>query len=284
MARKNKTILITLVDEDYTQELEYSLLNSPATDIWLDQIKPALLDSEQLLHLGVATLPTPERIKRHWDIVRHFIHQANQDHLLDEWIHLPEVLDLDGDYQALFNKLRNRCQAYELYAKANNQFSLTRIGLNRASIAIDIFEHVLNAKTPVHMAWFKSKFNKSFTGMLDTDKYLSSSVSAGDLVMTSSMLSRTLTGACQANDHSLLRRRMVDSWAPSSFTMLAFSDFNEDLDATNKWIDQQVPPVVGYKYKATPFFCKVGKLENKLTEKEVVGMLMKAKITKITLE
>jgi hypothetical protein len=75
---------------------------------------------------------------------------------------------------------------------------------------------------------------------------------------------------------------MISSWAPSSFTMLAFSDFSEDLDATNNWINQQVPPIIGYT--ATPSFCKIGKLETKLTEKEVVGMLMKAKISKIDIK
>ncbi|CAB4241657.1 hypothetical protein UFOVP71_195 [uncultured Caudovirales phage] len=282
MTRKNKTLLITFADEDYTQELEYSLVDSPATTVWLEQIAPILSDSEQLLHLGVATMPTPERVKRHWDIVRHFVHQANQDHLLDEWIHLSEVLDLERNYQSLFNELRNRCQAYERYAKANNQISLTRKGLNRASIAIDIFELVLNSKSPIHMAWFKSKINKPFVGAFDAGKYLSSSVKAGDLVMTSSMLSRTLTGACQANDPGLLRRRMIDNWTPSSFTMLAFSDFGEDLDATNKWINEQVPPIDGYT--ATPSYCKIGKLETKLSEKEIVAMLMKAKIDKIEIK
>lgn len=281
-AKKFKKLTVTFKDSNDAETLlEYNLIDSPATQAWVRHISSAVND-DNLIHLGVATLPTEERIKRHWDIVRYFTYQANLDHLLDEWIHLPEVLDLESDYQILFNKIRSRCQAYEMYANYNNQRSDTRTNLARVSRAIDIFEQVIRTaqNDPRIAVWFKSKINYTDTRTFTANKYLNDSVSYGDLVMLSPGVSRTLNEARLADDSELLRRNMIMPWVPSSVTMIAFSDYAEDLTATDKWIDK-----LGYnsKYMASPSFCKVGQLATDITKEDIVELLKTAKVNRLEL-
>jgi len=282
MARKKfKTAKILVSGEDYQKELEYKLIRSPLTDIWIKHILPCVQDQSNLIHLGSASTPTPERLTRHWDIVRHFTHLANQDHLLDEWIHLPAVLDLESDYHALFNDLRYRCQAFEKYADANNQASDTRTNLMRVSRAISTFEHVLNAPVdnPRKAFWFKSINSPPQTVSVDSNKYLVDSIATGDLVMLSSGVSRTPVEAQLANDGNIVKRNMILPWATSSVTLLSFSNYAEDITKTQQWLTASGKDIV-----ATPSFCKIGKLSTPVDDDEIIQMLATAKITKITLE
>jgi len=279
--RKFKKLVVSFKDNDDVEtQLEYNLIDSPATEEWVRQILHAVENGP--VHLGVATVLTPERIKRHWDIVRYFTHQANLDHLLDEWIHLPEVLDLNSDYQTFFNNIRSRCQAYEMYAGYNKQVSDTRANLSRVSRAIDIFEKALQApgNDPQIAVWFKASVNDFDTSTFDANKYLSDSITYGDLVMLSSGMSRTLDEARLANDYELIRRNMIMPWAPSSVTMIAFSDHVEDLTATNKWLDK-----LGYnnRYMASPSYCKVGQLSTDIPKEDIVELLKNAKVSRLEL-
>lgn len=281
MARKKfKTARILVSGEDYQTELEYKLIQSPLTDIWVKYMLPCVQDESNLVHLGSASVPVPERLKRHWDIIRHFTHLANQDHLLDEWIHLPPVLDLESDYHTLFNDLRYRCQAFEKYADANNQISDTRTSLMRVSRAISTFEHVLNAPadSPRKAFWFKSINSLPQTATVDTNKYLVDSITAGDLVMLSSGVSRTPDEARLANDTNIVKRNMVLPWAPSSVTLLSFSNYTEDITKTTQWLTE-----IGKDVTVTPTFCKIGKLSTPVDDDEILKMLATAKITRITL-
>jgi hypothetical protein len=282
MARKKfKTAKILVSGEDYQIELEYKLIRSPLTDIWIKHILPCVQDQSNLVHLGSASTPTPERLTRHWDIVRHFTHLANQDHLLDEWIHLPAVLDLGSDYHALFNNLRYRCQAFEKYADANNQASDTRTNLMRVSRAISTFEHVLNAPVdnPRKAFWFKSINSPPQTAAIDANKYLVDSIAVGDLVMLSSGVSRTPDEARLANDSNIVKRNMILPWATSSVTLLSFSNYAEDITKTRQWLTE-----IGKDVAVVPTFCKIGKLSTPVDDDEILKMLATAKITKITLE
>lgn len=279
--RKFKSVKLTFVNDDANEKiLEYKLVRSPARDVWVSQIKPAVVDSENLIHLGTANLPTPERLKRHWDIVRYFTNLANQDHLLDEWLHLPQTLDLEQDNSKLFNELRARCQAYEMYASVNQQESETRANLKRVSRAISIFEHVLNSSldNPAQAYWFKSQNAPSEIQDLDHNKYLTNEVSYGDLVMLSPGISRTANEARLANDIQVIKRNMVSDWSPSSVTLLAFSDFHEDLSATQQWLNQQ-----DSKLTAKPSYCIVGKLITKIAKDELGSLLNTYKISRTEL-
>lgn len=278
--KKFKTANILVSGEDYQTELEYKLIQSPLTDIWIKYMLPCVQDESNLVHLGSASVPVPERLKRHWDIVRHFTHLANQDHLLDEWIHLPAVLDLESDYHTLFNDLRYRCQAFEKYADANNQASDTRTNLIQVSWAISTFEHVLNAtpNNPRKAFWFKSINSPPQTAAV-ANKYLVDSITAGDLVMLSSGVSRTPDAARLANDINIVKKNMILPWAPSSVTLLSFSNYAEDITKTNQWLTE-----IGKDVTVTPTFCKIGKLSTPVDDNGILKMLATAKITKITLK
>lgn len=279
--RKFKTVKLTFVNDDAQEHtLEYKLVRSPARDVWVSQIESAAADSENLIHLGTANLPTAERLKRHWDIVRYFTNLANQDHLLDEWIHLPQTLDLEQDNSKLFNDLRARCQAYEMYAAVNQQESETRTNLKRVSRAISVLEYVLNSNldNPARAYWFKSQNSSAKPQALDHNKYLTNTVSYGDLVMLSSGVSRTANEARLANDVQAVKRNMISDWSPSSVTLLAFSDFTEDLSATQQWLSQQ-----GSQLVAKPSYCIVGKLVTEIANDELGSLLNTYKISQLDL-
>lgn len=278
--RKFKHVRLTFVNDDSQEKtLEYKLVRSPARDVWISQVGEAT-NNETLIHLGTANTPTAERLKRHWDIVRYFTNLANQDHLLDEWLHLPQTLDLTQDNSKLFNELRARCQAYEMYAAVNQQESETRTNLKKVSRAISIFEYVLNSSqaTPKKAYWFKSNHWPTKTPAVDCSKYLASSISFGDLVMLDPGVSRTLNEARLANDTQVLKRNMIAQWQPSSVTLLAFGDFVEDLSATQEWLNQQ-----GSSLTARPSYCVVGKLETDISESELDNLLNTYKILHLEL-
>lgn len=279
--RKFKTARLTFVNDNaQEQALEYKLARSPARDVWVAHIQTAATNYENLIHLGTANLPTDKRLKKHWDIVRYFTNLANQDHLLDEWIHLPQTLNFAQDNSKLFNDLRARCQAYEMYAAVNQQESETRTNLKRVSRAISVLEYVLNssADNPARAYWFKSQNSSAKTQALEHNKYLTSSVKHGDLVMLSSGVSRTANEARLANDTQVIKRNMIDSWHSSSVTLLAFSDFTEDLAATQQWLDQ-----LGSKSAASPSHCVVGKLLTPITQNELNKLLNAYKISRLEL-
>jgi hypothetical protein len=279
--RKFKSVRLTFVNDDAKEQiLEYKLVRSPARDAWVSQIEAAVADRENLVHLGTANVPTPERLKRHWDIVRYFTNLANQDHLLDEWLHLPQTLDLEQDNSKLFNELRARCQAYEMYASVNQQESETRANLKRVSRAISIFEYVLNSGSdkPAQAYWFKSQNPPSKIPNLDQDKHLTNKVSYGDLVMLGPGISRTANEARLANDVQVVKRNMISEWLPSPITLLAFSDFYEDLAATQQWLVQQ-----GSKLTAKPSYCIVGKLVTEIAKDELGNLLNTYKISSMDL-
>jgi len=279
--RKFKSVKLTFVNDDAKEQvLEYKLVRSLARDVWVSQIEAAAADCENLVHLGTANVPTPERLKRHWDIVRYFTNLANQDHLLDEWLHLPQTLDLEQDNSKLFNELRARCQAYEMYAAVNQQESDTRTNLKRVSRAISIFEYVLNSTTdkPVQAYWFKSQNSSDKILNLDQTKYLTDKVSYGDLVMLSSGVSRTTNEARLANDVHVIKRNMISDWLPSSVTLLSFSDFSEDLAATQQWLAHQ-----DSKLMAKPSYCVVGKLITEIAKDELGSLLNAYKISRMDL-
>ena len=279
--RKFKSVKLTFVNDDAKEQiLEYKLVRSPARDAWVSQIEAAVADRENLVHLGTANVPTPERLKRHWDIVRYFTNLANQDHLLDEWLHLPQTLDLQQDNSKLFNELRARCQAYEMYASVNQQESETRTNLRRVSRAISIFEYVLNSSLdkPAQAYWFKSQNPPSKIPNWDQNKHLTNKVSYGDLVMLSPGISRTANEARLANDVQVVKRNMISEWLPSPITLLAFSDFYEDLEATQQWLVQQ-----GSKLTAKPSYCIVGKLVREIAKDELGNLLNTHKISRMDL-
>jgi len=282
--RKFKTVRLTFVNGNaQEQALEYKLVCSPVRDVWVSQIGK-ITASEDLIHLGTVNTPTAERLKRHWDIIRYFTNLANEDHLLDEWLHLPRTLDLTQDHRELFNKLRARSQAYEMYASANQQESPTRTNLKRVSRAISVFEQILNSTSGAVLDnskkayWFKSKNSSVKNPTWDHNKYLTSTVNYGDLVMLSPGVSRTTNEARLANDVQVLKRNMIDLWEPSSVTLLAFSNFEEDLAATQQWLNQQ-----GSKLTAKPSYCVVGKLVTRVTDNELNALLNAYKISRLEL-
>lgn len=278
--RKFKHVRLTFVNDDSQEKtLEYKLVRSPARDVWISQVGEAT-NNETLIHLGTANTPTAERLKRHWDIVRYFTNLANQDHLLDEWLHLPQTLDLTQDNSKLFNELRARCQAYEMYAAVNQQESETRTNLKRVGRAISIFEYVLNSSqaTPKKAYWFKVQNLPAKIAPADCNKYLTNTVAAGDLVMLDPGVSRTLNEARLANDVQLLKRNMISKWAPSSVTLLAFGNFTEDLKATQQWLAEH-----GSELEASPSYCVVGKLATSVSESEIDELLNTYKITQLEL-
>lgn len=279
--RKFKTVKLTFVNDDVQEKiLEYKLARSPARDVWVSQIESVVADPGNLTHLGTANTPTATRLKRHWDIVKYFTNLANQDHLLDEWIHLPQTLDLTQNNSKLFNELRARCQAYEMYAAVNHQESNTRTNLKRVSRAISIFEQVLSssADNPARAYWFEAQNQPTKITPVDHNKYLTNSVSNGDLVMLSPGVSRTANEARLANDAQAVKRNMISDWTPSSVTLLAFSDFQEDLAATQQWLSQQ-----GSQLAAKPSYCIVGKLVTKIANDELSNLLNTYKISRMDL-
>jgi len=281
--RKFKTAKLTFVNNNSQKKtLEYKLVRSPIRDVWVSHVQNAAADCKNLIHIGTANTPTATRLKKHWDIIRYFIKLANQDHLLDDWIHLPQILDPLQDNSMLFNQLRARCQAYEMYAAVNQQKSETRTNLRIVSRAISMLEYVLNSTVdnPARAYWFKSLYDLPVKiRMLDYYEYLNNTVHYGDLVMLSSGRSRTANEARLKNDVQVVKRNMIDSWKPSSMTQLAFSNFEEDLVATQQWLDQQ-----GSKLTAKPSYCVVGKLVTHLIEDELDGLLNTYKISQLELQ
>lgn len=209
-----KKFILTFDDSDGNPaaEVNFELADTELASAWLAHAQT------QLVHIATSGEPTSERKRRQWQIIKHFITQANQDHLLDEWIHLPS--EMPSDYQPLLNKIRLRAVAYENYASANNQQSITRESLLRTIQAIDALE---STNDPLgYAAYVKFKIPQS---LAVSTKY--STAQPGSIVLTHPNPTRTLYQAQRAVDDSLMAKKLISNWTtqPTAFSLFVLNDF-----------------------------------------------------------
>jgi hypothetical protein len=185
-------------DETPAPSHRFRLEDSELAQAWLQSVTAGVA------HIASAGAPTDVRRLRQWQIIRYHINQANDDHLLDEWIHFP--LDVVVDYQPLLNSIRLRAHAFELYAAANNQQSQTRVSLLRVIQAIDAFE------ATVDPAGYQSylRFQHSSIELSAEDK--TSTVEPGTIVLVAPPPVRTAYQMYRANDTTLLDKRLMRPW------------------------------------------------------------------------
>jgi hypothetical protein len=176
-------------------------------------------------HVASAGAPTDVRKLRQWQIIRYHINQANEDHLLDEWIHFPP--EVTADFQPLLNSIRLRAHAFELYAAANNQHSQTRESLLRVMQAIDAFEATVDPTG--HQTYLR--FRHSTVKFAAEDK--TSTVKSGTIVLVQPPPVRTAYQMYRARDTTLLDKRLMHPWtsAESEYSMIVLNDQVELIDA-----------------------------------------------------
>jgi hypothetical protein len=172
-------------------------------------------------HIASAGTPTDTRKLRQWQIIRYHINQANEDHLLDEWIHFPQ--EIVEDFQPLLNNIRLRALAYELYASANNQQSQTRSSLLRVVQAIDAFEATIDPAG--HQSYLR--FQHSLVEFTQAEK--SSTVTPGTIVLVQPPPNRTAYQMYRAGDNTLLDKRLMRPWTgtSSAYSMIVLNEHKE---------------------------------------------------------
>ena len=225
-------IIFRLVDEEkktYFTRVRYQLLNNPLAAEWGN-----LMREIGCSHVGASSIYHETRIAQAWRSVLECFKTVNEEHLLDEWFHLPPMLP--EDYQPLFNRLRARCQIYEEYCRQHNITNPTRVAMRKASNMISInLEYVLEAKkTGFTNGAFWFRWNQPIAV---ADEYKTNKIGLGDIAITHPFVSRTLAEARRANDVEIIKRKMLRPWGPSSAVgVIAFSDLSDGSTETARWI------------------------------------------------
>lgn len=205
-------------DESEAPSREFQLADSDLARAWFGAA------TQEVTHIASAGAPTEMRLLRQWQIIRHHINQANEDHLLDEWIHFP--LEVADDFQPLLNKIRLRAHAFELYAAANLQQSQTRASLLRVIQAIDAFEDTVDP------AGYRSylRFQHSPVEFAPAEKI--STVAPGTIVLVKPPPSRTAYQMYRAQDTTLVDKRLMQPWLSDSseYSMIVLNDHREFVD------------------------------------------------------
>jgi hypothetical protein len=196
----------------------FRLVDSKLATAWLNATTAGVM------HVASAGSPTDVRKLRQWQIIRHHINQANDDHLLDEWIHFP--LEVVEDFQPLLNSIRLRAHAFELYAAANNQQSQTRASLLRVIQAIDAFEATVDPAG--HQCYLR--FQHHQVEFSTEDK--TSTVEPGSIVLVQPPPVRTAYQMYRAKDTTLLDKRLMRPWTTndSNYSMIVLNQHVELID------------------------------------------------------
>jgi hypothetical protein len=207
-------------NSDGTETLtrEFRLADSVLARSWFSAVTAGVT------HIASAGAPSDVRRLRQWQIIRYHINQANEDHLLDEWIHFP--LEIVEDFQPLLNSIRLRCLAFELYASANNQQSQTRTSLLRVIQAIDAFE------ATVDPAGYQSYLRFQHSNVEFTAAEKTSTVTAGTIVLVQPPPVRTAYQMYRARDTTLLEKRLMRPWISTrtEYSMIVLNEHKELID------------------------------------------------------
>jgi hypothetical protein len=205
-------------DATETTTRQFQLADFGMAQAWFSAV------TEAVTHISSAGSPTDARKLRQWKIIRYHINQANDDHLLDEWIHFP--LDIVDNFQPLLNSVRLRAHAFELYAAANLQQSPTRTSLLRVIQAIDAFE------ATVDPAGYQSYLRFQHDTVEFDEKYKCNSTQAGDIVLVQPPPQRTAYQMYRANDLTLLDKRLLKPWTDtfSNYSMIVLNDNKRNID------------------------------------------------------
>jgi len=206
-------------DETPAPSHEFLLADSNLARAWFTAVTAGVT------HIASAGAPTDVRLLRQWQIIRHHINQANEDHLLDEWIHFP--LEVPDDFQPLLNSIRLRAHAFELYADANNQQSQTRTSLLRVIQAIDAFE------ATVDPAGYRSYLRFQHSPVEFDPGEKTSTVTPGTIVLIQPPPQRTAYQMYRARDTKLLDKRLMRPWTDNvtEYSMIVLNQHVELIDS-----------------------------------------------------
>jgi hypothetical protein len=201
-----------------TTSHQFRLAESEFAQAWFTAVTAGVA------HISSAGAPTDVRKLRQWKIIRYHINQANNDHLLDEWIHFPQ--DIVENFQPFLNRIRLRAHAFELYAAANDQQSQTRNSLLRVIQSIDAFE------ATVDPAGYQSylRFQHSLVEFTESEK--SATITPGTIVVVPAPPQRTAYQMYRANDTTLLDKRLLRPWTSteSNYSMIILNNHIESID------------------------------------------------------
>jgi len=216
-------------DGTETASYQFRLAETKLAQQWLAAVALGVT------HIASAGAPTDVRKLRQWQIIRYHINQANDDHLLDEWIHFP--LEIVDNFQPLLNSIRLRAHAFELYAATNNQQSQTRTSLLRVIQAIDAFEATVDPAG--HEAYLR--FQHDSVEFEEKDK--SDKTQAGDIVLVQPPPQRTAYQMYRAMDLTLLDKRLLKPWTDT------FSNYSTIvLNNSKRNINTETMPLCKDKY------------------------------------
>lgn len=205
-------------DGSETASRQFRLARTKLAKSWLAAV------TKDVTHIASAGAPSDVRRLRQWQIIRYHINQANDDHLLDEWIHFP--LEIVDDFQPLLNSIRLRAHAFELYAAANFQQSQTRTSLLRVIQAIDAFEATIDPSG--YEAYLR--FQHDTVEFKEANK--SDSTQAGDIVLVQPPPQRTAYQMYRANDLTLLDKRLLKPWTEtfSNYSMIVLNNKKRNIN------------------------------------------------------
>jgi hypothetical protein len=205
-------------DRTETMTRQFQLADSELAQAWFEAV------TAEVTHISSAGEPTDVRKLRQWQIIRYHINQANDDHLLDEWIQFP--LEIEEDYQPRLNSVRLRAHAFELYAAANNQQSQTRTSLLRVIQAIDAFE------ATVDPAGYQAYLRFQHSTVQFTPDQCTNSVTPGTIVMVQPPPERTAYQMYRAKDTTLVDKRLMRPWSAteSDYSMIVLNNHSELID------------------------------------------------------
>jgi hypothetical protein len=228
-------IVFRLLDDQkktYFTRVRYQLLDTPLAREW-----GSLMREIGCSHVGASSIYHETRIAQAWKSVLECFKTVNEEHLLDEWFHLPR--ELPEDYQPLLNQIRSRCQIYEEYCRQHDITNPTRVAMRKASNMISInLEYVLEARrTGFTNGAFWFRWNQTLEVPEDAR---TNAIGLGDIAITHPFVSRTLAEARRANDVDVVKRKMLRSWGPTSAVgVIAFSNLSDGAKENERWIAQE---------------------------------------------
>lgn len=250
--------------------IEFLLEDNPVAELWAQQIQQS-----KVIHAGSADTPTDLRIKFQWQLLYDAISIVNYEHLTDEWIQVPKNFPADN-WQTLCNEIRLKGQVYEIYAGHHQLNTKTRQAFNDLASIICSLENTVNSVDSMRGTWFK------WEGLLEVpDSGRRNGFTAGSIVAVQPAEIRTINEARRANDKAVVQRNLLKSWTTTNRAFLALTDFEEDTEKNNHWIQSNNLTEKMANYTSTYF--SLAKLITPLTEAEKVGLL-RSKLERIVFQ
>jgi hypothetical protein len=214
--------------EDHELALEFELVDSSIAQAWASAVNGA-----DLIYTGFSSMPTEQRIAFKWAEIAKAVAVVNDEHLLDEWLHFPRQYKADLA-PALLKKIRNRAQIHEEYSAHNNLSTATRTACRRLLSLIPTLEYMLDTVDNKSACWFKWA-----DAIVVPHELRTSTISSGQLALTSPGITRQLDEARKFNDTESVSRKLIKPWDETNRAIFTLSGIEENKEKNQQWITEQ---------------------------------------------